>query len=804
MLAGLALVGWECRLSHSEVMEGIQRYRERVLPILAHNCYVCHGAGNQEGGMSFDRFDSEAALLQDRSFWLKVLKNLRAGVMPPHGLPRLTDADMEQLRSWIYTDVFQIDPHNPDPGYVTLRRLNRIEYANTIRDLMGVEFNAEAEFPPDDTGYGFDNIADVLSVSPLLLEKYLQAAETIVSQAVPTVTKVLPERRIDGGRLTHPGHSIKGDRMSFYEPAEVGCSIDVEHAGEYRVLVSAEVDGSFDYDPGRCEVTIEFDDIPVLTEEYEWHADKDFEYPFKVTWQPGEHRVEIRLVPLVPVEQKKNRLDFRVRFIKVAGPMDESKWVNPEGYDRFFHLESPPDSPEQRDEYAADVLRRFASKAFRRPVEEPVLDSLVGLAQQVYTLPGKSFEDGIAFAMVAVLASPRFIFRRDVPLPEQDGETYPWIDEYSLASRLSYFLWSTMPDEELARLAERGELRENLSSQVDRMVNDNRFQQFIRNFTGQWLQSRDIEYVPIDVRSALGLPRRRRGEERLEFEPELRRAMRLETEMTIAYVIEHDRSVLEWLDSDYTFVNRKLAEHYNLPPVEGDSMRRVDLPDDSPRGGVLTQGTVLAVTSNPTRTSPVKRGVFILDNILGTPAPPAPPEVPDLKLAEERFTDRKPTMRELMELHRSQPLCNSCHARFDPLGMALENFNALGNWRDTEHDQPIDPSGQLITGESFSTIQELKHILVHDRRLDFYRCLTEKVMTYAIGRGLEEYDEYTIDRVVQRLDEQQGRFSALLMGIVQSAPFQKQRVSRLASRQRVELLEPFEKEREVSHESKSE
>lgn len=233
-------------------------------------------------------------------------------------------------------------------------------------------------------------------------------------------------------------------------------------------------------------------------------------------------------------------------------------------------------------------------------------------------------------------------------------------------------------------------------------------------------------------------------------------------------------------------------------------MRRVDLPDDSPRGGVLTQGTVLAVTSNPTRTSPVKRGVFILDNILGTPAPPAPPEVPDLKLAEERFTDRKPTMRELMELHRSQPLCNSCHARFDPLGMALENFNALGNWRDTEHDQPIDPSGQLITGESFSTIQELKHILVHDRRLDFYRCLTEKVMTYAIGRGLEEYDEYTIDRVVQRLDEQQGRFSALLMGIVQSAPFQKQRVSRLASRQRVELLEPFEKEREVSHESKSE
>jgi len=421
------------------------------------------------------------------------------------------------------------------------------------------------------------------------------------------------------------------------------------------------------------------------------------------------------------------------------------------------------------------VLEDFAKRAYRRPVDDSTLEKLVSIAKNTYSLPGKSFEAGIAQAMAAILASPRFLFRVEDTGIKQSGETFSYVDEYALASRLSYFLWSTMPDEELFRLAKRGELRENLESQVKRMFEDSRSDVLVKNFTGQWLQARDIEIVPIDARRVLELPRRRRGGRNIEFSRDVRRAMRQETEMVFDYIMREDRSILELIDSDYTFLNEPLAKHYNIKGVHGKEMRRVELPKDSPRGGILTQGTVLAVTSNPTRTSPVKRGLFVLENILGTPAPPAPPDVPELEEAQRKFKDREPTVREIMELHRSAPLCSSCHARFDPLGMAFENFNAMGMWRDTERNQEIDASGELITGETLNGIQDLKEILTGNYKLDFYRCLTEKMLIYAIGRGLDYYDEYTVDQIVEQLDQKNGRFSALLMGIIESAPFQKQR-----------------------------
>jgi hypothetical protein len=400
-----------------------------------------------------------------------------------------------------------------------------------------------------------------------------------------------------------------------------------------------------------------------------------------------------------------------------------------------------------------------------------------------------------------------------------------------------------MPDDELMRLADAGELRKNLPAQVERMLKNSRSDELVENFGGQWLRARDVEHANIDAIAALGMQdefdeirsafrrlrggrRGRRGrfdrerrerreadaqpndnelsdEERAKreeeerrreaerskifaefrrfqairdsFGSELRQAMRRETEMYFEHIVREDRSVLELIDSDYTFLNGRLAEHYGIKGVRGRDMRRVELPEDSPRGGLLTQGTLLVVTSNPTRTSPVKRGLYILDNILGTPPPPPPANIPPLESAADEVEGHEPTVRELQEIHRRDPLCHSCHSRMDPLGLALENFNALGMWRDDENDRPIDPSGRLLTGEEFDGIGQLKRILTDEHRLDFYRCLTEKLLTYALGRGLEYYDEHAVDQIVDQLDKEKGRFSALVTGVIESAPFQRQR-----------------------------
>ena len=386
------------------------------------------------------------------------------------------------------------------------------------------------------------------------------------------------------------------------------------------------------------------------------------------------------------------------------------------------------------------------------------------IAEEGYRQPGKTFEEGIARALVATLASPRFLFRVEEGLATDSTKLYASIDEYALASRLSYFLWSTMPDEELLRLAGQGQLRHNLTTQVKRMLADPRSKALIENFTGQWLEARDVDGIAIDARTVLA---RDKGDEKdlqreldefraqqakraaqtnkqdrvekpakrprffdppaVELDDSLRRAMRQETQMFFGDIMRADRSVLELIDSDYTFVNERLARLYGLTNVTGSEMRRVTLPKDSPRGGVLSQGAVLVVTSNPTRTSPVKRGLFILDNILGTPPPPAPPDIPLLEDSEKAFKDHEPTLREVLALHREKPLCASCHDRMDPLGLALENFNALGIWREKERNQRIDAGGMLITGESFKDIHDLKRILKAGHRTDFYRCLTEKL-----------------------------------------------------------------------------
>ena len=680
------------------------RFEAEIRPLLLSYCADCHADGANKGSVDFDAVSSEAAALGHPELWLRVLKNVRAGIMPPRPRKsRPSAAERQRLEDWIIYEAFGVDPRNPDPGRVTIRRLNRAEYRNTIRDLMGVDFDVDEEFPADDTGHGFDNIGDVLTLSPMLMEKYLTAAKEIVGRAVPNVARVPPERHISGRKFQRA-----------------------------------------DLEPGTGGATA-----------------------------PGKN------------------------------------------YERFFPEREAMDAGERR-RLASDVLRTFAAKAFRRPVDEGTVERLTGLAESIYCQPGQTLEAGVGQGMVAVLASPRFLFREEATEPLQEGQVHPWVDEYSLASRLSYFLWSSMPDETLLQLAGRRELRSNLTAQVTRMLSDSRSSAFIRNFTGQWLQARDIETVPIEARAVLlreeesdpeieqarrhfralrnrppeGLSAEEKEElakaraafslsqnrfARYELTGTLRQDMRRETEKYFEYVIRENRNVLELLDSDYTFLNQRLADQYGIPNVEGDELRLVKLPPNSPRGGLLTQGTVLAVTSNPTRTSPVKRGLFILENIFAMPPAPPPPNIPPLEAAAKGLGDREPSLRETLALHRASALCSSCHNRMDPLGLALENFNALGRWREKERGQPIEASGTLVTGEEFKSVQELKRILVAQHGDDFYRGLTEKLLTYSLGRGLEYYDTFTIDRIVERLRQEGGRPAALLMGIVESPAFQQRR-----------------------------
>lgn len=790
-------------------------YERDIEPILIDFCYDCHGDGMDKGKVALDVYQTNAERLNDKELWLRVIKNLRAELMPPSDKPQPGDKQLRQLENWIKRAVFELDSEHPNPGRVTMRRLNRVEYQHTIRDLMGIEFKVFEEFPPDDTGFGFDNIGDVLSVSPLLMEKYMDASEMIVSEAVPTVSLQMDEQNFgDSEWRNSKDPDQRRSRHSFYEEVELERPFEIQKAGEYEVLLEHEVRGDFDFDPGQCQVRVELDGASLLETTYQWQNRKRYPYSITKYFEPGKHTLRLHLQPLQSIEEKKNNVDLRLAVTSIKGPSDKKHWVRPPNFDRFFQRSHPPEDENERLQYARETLTRFVFKAYRRPVSGQVVDRLMAIAQSAWDEAGKSFEAGIAEAMKAVLASPYFVFRVEetTDQPLLSGE-HPNLDEFALASRLSYFLWSTMPDQELLDLAKADRLKDDWPVQVNRLLKDPRSEAWRNAFVGQWLQARDIESVPLNARAILAresseerkldqqrsryFELRRKPEESLteeevkevaalreirfqffrpsqkDLDGSLRRAMRRETEMLFGHIVGEDRSVLELLDSNYAFLNEELAKHYDIEGVEGDRMRKVSLPEGSPRGGILTQGTFLAVTSNPTRTSPVKRGLFILDNLLGTPAPPPPGDVPPLEEAAAGMEGREPTLRETLELHRADAICRSCHERMDPLGLALENFNPLGLWRTQEFDQPVAPEGQLVTGEAFTGIGELKSILTTTRRLDFYRCLTEKLMIYALGRGLDYRDVETVDQIVANLDAQEGRFSVLLMGILNSSAFQK-------------------------------
>ena len=598
-------------------------FEKDILPILKENCFSCHGNGEAKGDLSLDGFKTASDVHRGYKVWEKIRKLVHANEMPPKKKKKRLDAKQRALLTdWTRhsLDVFY-RTSSPDPGRVTVRRLNRVEYNNTIRDLMRVDFNSAKDFPADDSGYGFDNIGDVLTMSPLLMEKYFSAAEKIAAKAVS-----VPDA--DGRIATTPF-------QNFY-----------------------------------------------------------FRYP-------------------VPPKLRRNS--------------------------------------------AEEFVRTFLTRAYRRPVRPEEVRRMMLLAKQVVD-DGGSFEHGIRMAVAATLVSPYFLFRWELDGAPKNPKAIRSLNEHELASRLSYFIWNSMPDDALLELAQRGQLRKNLSAQIRRMLRDAKAQSLVTSFTGQWLQLRDLETLRPDKR-LFGT-----------FNNVIRDDMRRETEMLFAHVMRNNRSVLDFLDADYTFVNERLANWYGLKSLRGDEFQRVSLVG-TPRGGVLTHASILTITSDPNRTSPVKRGKYVLENILGTPPPPAPDNVPELRPVSEL----KGTLRQQMVKHRENPVCASCHQKMDPIGFAFENFDAIGRWRTLDNGTPIDASSQLDSGEKFRDVSGFLKILAVRKRDLFVQCLTEKMLTFAIGRGLEFYDKRAVDGIMKQMERDGFKFETLVIGMAKSLPFDMKR-----------------------------
>jgi len=757
----------------AEIVES--EFHDKIEPLLQDYCYDCHGDGEKKGDLRLDEFANSSALLEDRKVWLRIWENLRTEMMPPPKKKfQPTSDERKELVSWIEKRIFGLDPENPDPGRVTIRRMNREEYQNTIGDVVGVRFNANDNFPPDDTGFGFDTIGDVLTISPLLMEKYLNAAGEIAVMALPLDAGEPKPIEIDAGNFKDRGGSQTARFMEADIAQTVGAKRRLDAGGQYALEISYSLESEKGRPKGQTAKWRIFVDGKQLRE-IEIDSDKPNRDRFVVNLEltEGEHQFEFSIVPGEKGEGD-GTAGVRVSKFRLNRLGVEDSWdLYPESYQRIFVNGLPPAGKDEQAVYMREIVENFGLRAFRRPPRKRMVDQLTALALAKSQQEGAKFADGVRLAVTATLTSPSFIFRSEVQAePDNPGKVVP-IDQYALASRLSYFLWSSAPDEGLLDLAAKGTLRENLRGQVDRMLGDEKADRMVENFVGQWLQARDLPGLSIDVRRILR-ERDRRKAQRV-FNLGTRRDMKIETEEFFQHILLQNRPILELLNANYSFLNESLAKFYGVSGVRGNEFRKVEF-DESVRGrgGLLGQGTFLIVTSQSTRTSPVKRGLFVLDNILGTPAPPAPPNVPELEETEEKLK-KGATMRELMEVHRKKALCASCHERMDPIGLALENFNALGQWRDEEDGVAIDSAGKLVTGEKFTNVMELKTILATSRKQDFYRCLTEKMLTYAIGRGVEYYDAPTVDAIMAQLVKEGGGMKDLIYAITESVPFQKRR-----------------------------
>lgn len=736
-----------------------------VLPIMKSLCFDCHGNKRAKAELNLEALGEKPDFFRNARVWERVNHVLRLREMPPEEKPQPSEDQRILLTEFIDKQLAKFDCSNPDvpvnPGRVTLRRLNRNEYNNTIRDLFGLDFQPAEDFPNDEVGYGFDNIGDVLSISPILMEKYLQAAEEITAQAIKTnIPPYPPEDSIRTKKwgTRSDDDSVRIENDSYWGLWREG-SIDIRYPfrskGEYILQINAYGTPAGEELP---KMQVSLDGKVLKTFEVKALEDAPEKYLVKLNTDKGNHRISVAYLNNYvnddsPDPALRGDRNLFVRETKMIGPLDAPQPSLPDSHRRVI-IRQP--APNETRKVALASLTQFASKAFRRPVEKKEISRLLSLVDMAQA-SGDSFEKGMQLATQAILLSPHFLFRWELDTRPSNKESIRKLNDWELASRLSYFLWSSMPDKELRLLAKKGELSipAVLDAQIRRMIADPKSDALIENFAGQWLQIRNLNTVTPDP------------EKFPEFNDSLREAMKRETELFFAALIREDRSVLEFIDSDFTYLNERLAKHYRIDGVKGDKFQRVSLPKSSGRGGILTQASILTITSNPTRTSPVLRGKWILEQILGTPPPPPPPDVEELEETEEAAATS--SLRERLEIHRAKSECATCHAKMDPLGFALENFNAIGAWRDVDGKFPINPAGELPTGEEIDGPEGLKTVL--KSRETFIRSLAEKLLTFALGRGLEYYDKCAVDEICRELKSKDFRFSALINGVVNSKPF---------------------------------
>lgn len=738
-----------------------QRFQTQIQPILTQYCYACHGNGKKKGDLTLDRFTNLDLVLSDKKAWNSVSDMLEQHAMPPDNKPQPTEDQIKLVLDFVDQAVNQIDCTGPrDPGFVAIHRLNRTEYNNTIRDLVGITFEPAEDFPADDSGYGFDNIADVLTMSPLLAEKYLSATEEIFDKAITDFT--IPKStvvKIAGNQMnTEVGSPAKGNAWNLQTNGQITKRHDFKE-GEYEIRVHAWQE-AFGDEPAK--MTIKIDNKPIKTFEVPALIARPGVYTIRQNFTAGNHKIATAYINNLvdtknPDPKKRGDRNLIVDRVEIEGPINAKAPKASESHKRLFFVNPGPGLTEPAA--ARQLISEFAYRAFRRPVPPDEINRLMQLYTQART-SGEPFEQSVKVAFMATLVSPQFLFRIEKDPKSAPGAVHP-LDDFELASRLSYFLWSSMPDDQLLLLASQGKLHQPAvqRAQIKRMLADPKSSQFVQNFTGQWLELRNLENHTVD------------RDRFPEFNDQLREAMKGETETFFANLIKTDGSVLDLLEGNYTFVNERLARLYGIKGIKGEQFQRVSLAGTH-RGGVMTMASVLTLTAMPTRTSPVKRGVFVLQNILGTPPPPPPPDVPSL--ADRPRDEANAPLRERLAKHRANPNCAVCHMRMDGIGFALENFGPIGVWRDKEGKFPIDSNGELAGGHKISGPDGLRELL-DNRKLDFLRCLTEKMLTYALGRGIEKQDRCTVRDICLAVSKNDYKFSSLIDNIIMSDAFQKRR-----------------------------
>jgi hypothetical protein len=743
-------------------------------------CVGCHNQTAKTAGLMLDQMDV-AHVNANAEVWEKVVRKLRAGMMPPAGARRPDKATIGTFAGWLEGELDRYAGSKPNPGAPALHRLNRTEYANVIRDLLSLEIDATSLLPADDSSYGFDNIASALGMSPALMERYLSASSKISRLAIgdatiPPSDKIYPAP-VDLTQTYHVEGLPFGTRggmlirHNFPVDGEYVISVALSQSG----LQAANIANTEQLEISLNGERIKLFDLNGPPPDAEAGSSTAPSFQVRTSVKAGTQSIGATFVAknYAPTE---DTLQPYFRSVMPGNVWTTVPHVGTVGVKGPYKTTGVGDTPSRRQVFvcypenaqkelpcAKEVISKLSRRAFRRPVTDQDMESLMGFYQQGRETG--NFDEGIKAALQRILVSPEFIFRFEAE-PAKTGEVFR-ISDVELASRLSFFLWSSAPDDELMTLAVQGKLKDPavLAKQVRRMLKDQRSKEFVSNFAGQWLYLRNLQSV---------IPA---AEEFPDYDDNLRQAFRQETELLFNSIVREDRNVVDLLTADYTFLNERLAKHYGIPGVYGSQFRRVSLGPDNPRRGLLGQGSVLTVTSLATRTSPVLRGKWILENILGTPPPEPPPNVPPLKENGPRPNDKGteiieyPTVRQRMEEHRTNPVCASCHKMMDPIGFSLENFDAVGQWRTRDGGNPVDAAGQLVDGTKINGPADLRNALLGYSD-QFVRTVTERLLTYGLGRGVEYYDMPVVRSVVRQAARDNYRFSSLIIGIVESSPFQ--------------------------------